>query len=90
MRIYKVHGREEKLSGEKFNIIYQIHTLTFAWLLALDLEIESNLIWPPVVAGHTAVVPRIFCFHCADDEASIAMDTTTTVNQDICGCSVGA
>ena len=59
-------------------------------LLALDLQVECDLVGPPVVAGNAAVVPRILCFHRADDEAAVAMDTTATIHKDECGSAVSA
>ncbi len=64
--------------------------MCFLRLLTLDLQVERDLIWPPVVAGHTAVVPRILCFDCADDEAAVAMDTTATIHQYRCRSSISA
>lgn len=58
--------------------------------LALDLQVKCDLIRPPVVAGHTAVVARVLCFHCADDEAAVAMDTAATIHQNRGGSSVSA
>lgn len=48
----------------------------------MNLQVKSDFIGAPVVAGHTAVVPRILSFHSADDEATVAMDAPTAVHQD--------
>lgn len=58
--------------------------------LALDLQVKCDLIRPPVVAGHTAVVARILGFHCADDEAAVAMDTAATIHQNRAGGPISA
>lgn len=58
--------------------------------LALDLQVECDLVGAPVVAGHTAVVPRILGFHCADDEAAVSVDAPATIHQDGRGRSISA
>lgn len=64
--------------------------MTSIHLLALDLQVERDLVRAPVVAGHTAVVPRILCFHRADDEAAVGVDAAAAVYQDVGGRPVGA
>lgn len=58
--------------------------------LALDLQVERDLVRAPVVAGHAAVVPRILSFHRADDEAAVGVDAAPAVHQDVGGGPVGA
>lgn len=58
--------------------------------LTLDLQVECDLVWPPGVGGHTAVIPRVLCFHCTNDEASITVEATAAVHCDRRGGPVGA
>lgn len=58
--------------------------------LALDLQVERDLVRAPVVAGHAAVVPRVLGFHGADDEAAVGVDAAAAVHQDVGGGPVGA
>lgn len=54
----------------------------------MNLEVESDVVVSPAVASHATVVPRILCFHSADDEATVAMHTAATVNLDWSRCAV--
>lgn len=58
--------------------------------LALDLQVERDLVRAPVVAGHAAVVSRILGLHRADDEAAVGVDAAPAVHQDVGGRPVGA
>lgn len=58
--------------------------------LALDLQVERDLVRAPVVAGHAAVVARVLGFHRADDEAAVGVDAAAAVHQDVGGGPVGA
>lgn len=48
--------------------------------LTLDLQVEDDLVRPEAVTGHTRVVPRILCFHSADNEAAVTVDAAPAVN----------
>lgn len=52
--------------------------------LTLNLQVEDDLVWPKAVTGHTSVVPRILCFHCANNKAPITVDAAPAVNHNRC------
>lgn len=52
--------------------------------LTLNLQVEDDLVRPKAVTGHTSVVPRILCFHCADNKAAVTVDAAPAVNHNRC------
>ena len=59
-------------------------------LFTLNLQVECDLIRAPVVARHTAVVPRILGFHRPNNETAVAMDTASSIHQNRGRGSIGA
>lgn len=54
----------------------------------LNLQVKDNLFGTKAIAGHTSVIPRILCFHCADYKAAITMDTAAAINHHWCRTSI--
>lgn len=61
-----------------------IHPAVFT----LNLQVEDDFVRPKVVTGHTCVVPRILCFHRADDEAAVVVDAASAVDHNRCWGSI--
>lgn len=49
-------------------------------MFTLNLQVKNDLVRLKAVTGHTSVVPRILCFHCANNKAAVAMDTPSAID----------
>ncbi len=56
--------------------------------LTLNLQVEDDLVWPKTVTCHTCVVPRILCFHSANNKAAVTVDAAPAVNHNRCWSSI--
>lgn len=61
---------------------------TFTSVFTLNLQVQNNLLQPKTVTGCTCVVPRILCFHGANNKAAVTMDAAPRVNHNRRRCSV--
>lgn len=57
-------------------------------MFTLNLQVQYNLLQPKAVTGCTCVVPRILCFHGANNKAAVTMDAAPRVNHNRRWCSV--